>query len=143
MRLSARERDRDLFEKIWVLNEKSFEPNERAPKETLWAHFQTDDIFVDNELNPTAFAFVTERGGPYLLIIAVVSGLRTLGIGTTLLEEIHDFYTLGSEPYITLTCSVENWRAQRLYLKMGYRAVRVIPKYYRTEDGLMMRRMLC
>ena len=131
-----------MLERLLQINDKSFAGNERASREKFTFHFQTDDVFVDNELHPSAFAFVTDRDGPYIIVIAVVSGLRHNGLGTSLLKEIEDFYRLGSED-ISLTCSTENWQAQRLYLKMGYRAVRVIPKYYGTEDGLFMRRILC
>lgn len=143
MRLTDREKDSDMFERLLRINDASFEVNERASREKLWTNFCSWDVFVDSTFTPGAFAIVTERDGPYLMIIAVQESLRGLGVGAALLKEVADFYTLGSEPYITLMCKVENWRAQRLYLKNGYRVLRVVPKYYGDEDGLMMRRILC
>ena len=142
MRLTEREKDADMLERLLTINDKSFELNERASREKFTGLFTAGDVFVDDELQPRAFAIVTERDGPYLVIIAVTSGLQRCGIGTKLLREIDEFYTLGSECEIKLTCKVENWKAQRLYLKLGYRALRVIPGYYGTENGLVMRRVL-
>lgn len=142
MRLSERDKDTFMLERLLAINDKSFAENERASREKFTEHFKNDDVFVNDDLCPTAFAFVTDRDGPYIVVIAVVSGLRKNGLGAKLLKDIEDFYRLGDEVEIKLTCSTENWQAQRLYLKMGYRPVRVIQKYYTTEDGLLMRRIL-
>ena len=143
MRLTAREKDSVMFERLLKINDACFALDERASREKLLEHFRSDDIFVDYVLTPGAFAFVTERGGPYLMIIAVHESLRGMGIARRLVQEILDFYTLGSEPYIQLTCKIDNVLAQVLYLKSGFQVVRVIPKYYGETDGVMYRRILC
>lgn len=141
MKLTQEQKTPEMFECLLALNDKCFEPNERASCDKFKAHFAQDDIFVDHLLLPTAFALVTDRSGPYLMIIAVASEVRHLGLGTMLLKEIEEYY----RPHwatIQLTCKVDNWAAQRLYLKHGYRIARVIPRYYGAEDGVLMRRVL-
>lgn len=142
MRLTERDKDNGMLGLLLAINEKSFAENERASELNFTSHFQFDEVFVNASLYPHAFALVTERDGPYLLILAVTKTEQGAGLGTALLEEIEAFYRKSGARDIKLTCSVENWKAQRLYLKMGYRAVRVIPRYYETEDGLFMRRVL-
>jgi ribosomal-protein-alanine N-acetyltransferase len=142
MRLTAQQKTAGMLATLLAINDKSFEVNERASALKFEALFTAGDVFVDDLFQTRAFAIVTDRDGPYLVVIAVTSGLQRCGIGTKLLREIEDFYTLGSECEIKLTCKIENWQAQRLYLKLGYRPVRVIPGYYGTEDGLLMGRVL-
>jgi ribosomal-protein-alanine N-acetyltransferase len=142
MRLTAQQKTAGMLATLLAINDKSFEVNERASALKFEALFTAGDVFVDDMFQTRAFAIVTDRDGPYLVVIAVTSGLQRCGIGTKLLREIEDFYTLGSECEIKLTCKIENWQAQRLYLKLGYRALRVIPGYYGMEDGLLMRRVL-
>jgi ribosomal-protein-alanine N-acetyltransferase len=142
MRLTAQQKTAGMLATLLAINDKSFEVNERASALKFEALFTAGDVFVDDMFQTRAFAIVTDRDGPYLVVIAVTSGLQRCGIGTKLLREIEDFYTLGSECEIKLTCKIENWQAQRLYLKLGYRPVRVIPGYYGTEDGLLMGRVL-
>lgn len=74
--------------------------------------------------------------GPFLWNIAVIPQYRGLGLGTQLLREI--FFVEENEP-IELTVNVNN-PAQKLYFDEGFRAVRVIPKYYGSEAGIRMRR---
>ena len=142
MRLTAQQKTAGMLATLLAINDKSFEVNERASALKFEALFTAGDVFVDDMFQTRAFAIVTDRDGPYLVVIAVTSGLQRCGIGTKLLREIEDFYTLGSECEIKLTCKIANWQAQRLYLKLGYRPVRVIPGYYGTEDGLLMGRVL-
>jgi ribosomal-protein-alanine N-acetyltransferase len=142
MRLTAQQKTAEMLATLLAINDKSFAVDERASALKFEALFTAGEVFVDDLFQTRAFAIVTDRDGPYLVVIAVTSGLQRCGIGTKLLREIEDFYTLGSECEIKLTCKIENWQAQRLYLKLGYRALRVIPGYYGTEDGLLMGRVL-
>ena len=142
MRLTVQQKTAGMLATLLAINDTNFEVNERASALKFEALFTAGEVFIDDLFQTRAFAIVTDRDGPYLVVIAVTSGLQRCGIGTKLLREIEDFYTLGSECEIKLTCKIENWQAQRLYLKLGYRALRVIPGYYGTENGLVMRRVL-
>lgn len=142
MRLTAQQKTAGMLATLLAINDTNFAVDERASALKFEALFTTGEVFVDDLFQTRAFAIVTDRDGPYLVVIAVTRGLQKCGIGTKLLREIEDFYTLGSECEIKLTCKVENWQAQRLYLKLGYRALRVIPGYYGAADGLLMGRVL-
>ena len=144
MKLTQSQKMGEMFEKLWALNEMMFASDERAPRETLQAHFNEDDIYVlksavtENDL--AGFAVVTERGGPYLMIMAIAPAYQKCGNGRMLLDEIVANYQ-GSA--MTLTCKVDNVPAQVLYLKSGFQPVRVLPKYYGVHDGILMRRESC
>lgn len=143
MKLTARDKDSAIYDALLNISNKSFDGIERPPHGIFATHFNEDEVFVDNELGPSGFAFVTQRGGPYIWSIAVISGLRHMGIGSGLLKEVIEYYKgIGSET-ISLTCKVDNVPAQVLYLKNGFRPVRVRPRYYAAEgDGVLMRRVL-
>lgn len=138
MILTAREKDADMFGRLLRISDDSFTGVERPPAGIFKAHFDADDVFVDSTLTPAAFAIVTQRGGPYIWSIAVQESLRGQGVGGALLQELAKFYD-GRD--IQLTCNVNNWTAQIAYLKNGYRVVRVMPRYYGIEDGVLMRRV--
>jgi ribosomal-protein-alanine N-acetyltransferase len=144
MRLTAQQKTAGMLATLLAINDTNFEVNERASALKFEALFTAGEVFVDDLFQTRAFAIVTDRDGPYLVVIAVTRGLQKCGIGTKLLREIEDFYHQSDEDEveIKLTCKIANWQAQRLYLKLGYRPVRVIPGYYGTEDGLLMGRVL-
>jgi [ribosomal protein S18]-alanine N-acetyltransferase len=139
MRLTSREKDQDMFRRLLKISDDSFTGVERPPSHIFLTHFQEDDVFVDSALTPGAFAIVTQRGGPYIWSIAVQPSMRGQGVATALLKELAETYF---ESSIQLTCNVNNWVAQRVYLANGYRVVRVMPRYYGVDDGVLMRRMI-
>jgi ribosomal protein S18 acetylase RimI-like enzyme len=142
MRLTAREKDSDMFERLLRINDESFNLDERASREKFKALFDANAVYVDSALTPAAFAIVTDRGGPYVIVIAVTSSLRGQGVGSALLREIAEYSRACGEYGVALMCKIDNWQAQRLYLKNEYRVVRVVPGYYGATDGLLMRRKI-
>ena len=145
MILTAAQKTDAIFEELARMNDAIFTADERASREKLRAHFLQDDIFILKsgvESKIVAFAFVTERGGPYLMIMAVDPAYQKCGNGRLLLDQITEYYSARQRMEISLTCKVDNVAAQVLYLKSGFRPVRVIPKYYGATDGLLMRRCL-
>lgn len=83
---------------------------------------------------------VGKRG--HVISLAVVSKARRRGIGTALMtkamENMKKFY--GVEEYY-LEVRVSNEPAIRLYRKLGYSVVKVIPNYYLDgEDAYLMAR---
>lgn len=141
MRLTQRDKDNAMLRSLLIISDKSFCGVERPPFETFNAHFDEDDVFVDNELAPKAFAIVTQRGGPYVWSFAVDPDERGKGKAKALLSEVTRYYReVHQAVTISLTCRVNNVAAQGLYLKHGFRPVRVLPRYYAAEgDGVMMR----
>jgi ribosomal protein S18 acetylase RimI-like enzyme len=141
MRLGPREKDADMLERLLDISNKSFDGVERPPREAFKAHFLDDEVFTGDCLTPYSFAIVTERGGPYIWTIAVIDWMRRTGEASRLLKEIAEYYK-PDNPEIKLACKVDNVAAQIMYLKAGYRVVRVMPRYYGAEDGLLLRRIL-
>jgi ribosomal protein S18 acetylase RimI-like enzyme len=140
MKLSDREKDRDMLTRLLAISDQSFSGVERPPYEVFRDHFNDSDVFVDCSIRPAAFAIVTDRGGPYIWSIAVQPSLRKQGIGAALLREVIAYYRNQEQMHIALTCKVDNVPAQILYLKTGFRPVRVMKEYYAKEgDGVTMR----
>ena len=81
----------------------------------------------------------------HLVSIAVLEEYRGRGIGKTLLQEtirvMRDIYKTVS---IYLEVRVSNERAIRLYEKMGFKKVRLVPGYYRDGENawVMVLRLL-
>jgi len=83
---------------------------------------------------------VGKRG--HIISLAVVESARRRGIGTALMieamESMKKFY--GAEEYY-LEVRVSNEPAIRLYKKLGYSVIKVIPNYYLDgEDAYLMAR---
>ncbi len=143
MRLTNREKNADMFVRLLQISDESFSGIQRPPRDIFKTHFYEDDVFVDSELTPGAFAIVTQRSGPYLWSIATEPSLRGKGVGGALLKEVQKYYREADAATISLTCKVDNVAAQMLYLKNGFRPVRVIPRYYAAEgDGVLYRKTL-
>jgi ribosomal protein S18 acetylase RimI-like enzyme len=141
MRLTQQQKTQEMFLKIFDLSNASFGADERPPENIFRAHVNTDDVFIlmsGVEDKIAGFAIVTECGGPYLWSLAISEAYRGCGNGKLLLGEVLSYYADAS---VTLTCKIDNVAAQVLYLKSGFRAVRVVPRYYGATDGLLMRRI--
>lgn len=83
---------------------------------------------------------VGKRG--HIISLAVIGSARRRGIGTALMtramESMKNFY--GAEEYY-LEVRVSNEPAIRLYKKLGYNVIKVIPGYYLDgEDAYLMAR---
>lgn len=142
MKLTHDQKSDALCAALLALNKRCFSGVELPPDDKFISYFWEKDIFINDLANPVAFAIIDDRGGPYIIIIAVEARMREFGIGTTLLCDIKEHYALGGKPHVSLTCKVDNWKAQRVYLKNGYRFVRVMPHYYGSDDGIFMRKEL-
>jgi ribosomal protein S18 acetylase RimI-like enzyme len=143
MKLSDREKDRDMLTRLLAISDKSFAGIERPSYDVFRDHFNDSDVFVDSTLTPGAFAIVTDRGGPYVWSIAVQPSLRKQGVGAALMRDVIAYYRNQEQMHLSLTCKVDNVPAQILYLKTGFRPVRVMKDYYAKEgDGVLMRRII-
>lgn len=81
------------------------------------------------------------HGFPYLHIIAVKEEYRNLGIGNKLLKYYEEVITDSSK--IFLVVSDFNPKAKKLYEKLGYIEVGVIPNLYKSgvTEFLMMKEL--
>ncbi len=141
MRLTQQQKTPEMFLGLFNLSNASFDTDERPPENIFRAHVDTDDVFIlmgGFEDQIAGFAIVTERGGPYIWSLAISKAYRGCGNGKRLLGEVLSYYADAS---VNLTCKIDNVAAQVLYLKNGFRVVRVVPRYYGATDGLLMRRI--
>lgn len=127
-----------LFQRLIQINRLCFEGRELPAEAPFRYEFDRGTIYTVAIAEVIiGYALVSRwASGPFLWNIAVVPQYRKLGLGTQLLREI--FFVEKNEP-IELTVNVNN-PAQKLYFDEGFRAVRVIPKYYGSEAGIRMRR---
>lgn len=144
-----REKTENIFQEVKRISDVSFSGAERPPELALRYNYDHCDLFTTGYGGRImAFAMVTiDRGQPFIWMIATDPSLRKHGYATMLLKEIIHYYSLGSLPdrdypsRIDLTVNVNN-PAQKLYFDFGWRAVKVIPRYYGDMSGLRMRRPL-
>lgn len=144
-------KDSALVEQIVALNRVSFHGTERAPDDVVRDIIKTAAVFA--RLGKVAYegvvplygaALITEKfGEPYVWSVAVHENWRGMGTGGALLEEAACYARELPATGISLTVNADNASAQRLYLTLGYRVMRFLPRYYGTNgDGLLMRRPL-
>jgi len=135
--------DTDYFYVIKSISDESFKDIERPTELALRYQYDHCEVFI-HEVNHhvVAYALVTmDNGEPYIWSIATKEGFRGCGIATGLIVEILTFYFDRHAEGIGLTVNVNN-PAQKLYFDQGFRATRVIPRYYGDVSGLRMRRKL-
>jgi ribosomal protein S18 acetylase RimI-like enzyme len=143
------EKTEKIFQDIKSISDVCFTGVEKPPELALRFNYDHCDLFTTGYGSLImAFAMVTiDRGQPFIWMIATEPTLRKHGFGTQLLKEIIHYYSLGSIPdreyptRIDLTVNVNN-PAQKLYFDFGWRATKVIPKYYGEASGLRMRRTI-
>ncbi len=86
------------------------------------------------------YASATLRGkAGHLVSIAVLPEFRRLGIGKALLKALLERLREAGARSVTLEVSVRNKAAINLYLKMGFKAVGKITRYYQDgSDAIIM-----
>lgn len=138
MRLTYREHDVEIFEKCLSISDKSFDFVERPTRGIFESNWKSGEVFVNDDLDPNAYAILINRNGPWLWSIAVAQDWRRGGIASHLLTEVIAFAKTAGD-HLTLTVRSDNAPAQILYLKNGFQPVKIIPKYYSSGiDGVIM-----
>lgn len=70
---------------------------------------------------------------PRIYSLAVSKKARNLGIGSLLLNDV-----LSNFATLRLEVKKSNKKAIKLYKKFGFKIIKKLPKYYKTEDGILM-----
>ena len=77
-----------------------------------------------------------------ILSFAVLSSYRRMGFGSILFKEIEKFIILNKKSKLILEVNSNNKKARNFYKSMGLGEIKVLSRYYKTdngqEDGLMM-----
>ena len=79
----------------------------------------------------------------HLMSIAVHPKYHHQGIGTMLMQAMHDDVEQEQNARIVLEVRASNWQAQELYKQQGYRPIGLRREYYydNKEDALLMERI--
>lgn len=151
MKITEEQKTLALLDELSAINKKSFLGIEVPSEKEFAQHFRQDDIFVTKfdiyqglGVGPiVSYALVELRPGvPLIWQIATDPEWRGHGYAADVLGEIALYYK-GRYSFVELSVHVDNFKAQVLYLKNGYRIARYLRDYYEPEgDGLMMRRSL-
>lgn len=67
---------------------------------------------------------------PYVRLIAVRSGARSVGVGTLLLSHVEELFRERRSGKVFLTVAEFNDRARRLYERLGYSQLALIPDLF-------------
>jgi len=94
------------------------------------------------EISPSTFPPYRIARIGHIVSLAVEKDYRRMGIGEALMVNVmkcmREYYNV--DEYI-LEVRVSNMPARKLYEKLGFRTVRILPAYYHDgEDGLLMAR---
>ncbi len=107
------------------------------------------DLFLVAEVNGEVVGYaigeVEWSGGErigHVMNIAIASEWRRKGLGGKLLDELEGRFRGKNSNYAYLEVRVSNAPAQSLYRKRGYKAVSILPGYYRDENGVAMEKPL-
>ena len=80
-----------------------------------------------------------------ILSFGVLSSYRRMGLGSILFKEIEKFIIINKKSKLILEVNSQNNKAKNFYKSMGLDEIRVLSKYYKTdngqEDGLMMSKL--
>ena len=80
-----------------------------------------------------------------ILSFGVLSSYRRMGFGSILFKEIEKFIIINKKSKLILEVNSQNNKAKNFYKSMGLDEIRVLSKYYKTdngqEDGLMMSKL--
>ena len=77
-----------------------------------------------------------------ILSFGVLSSYRRMGLGSILFKEIEKFIIFNKKSQLILEVNNHNYKAKNFYKSMGLEEIKVLSRYYKTdngqEDGLLM-----
>lgn len=78
-----------------------------------------------------------------VLMLAVLEGSSSKGIGRTLLGTIESYAVMRKMTSVVLEVGVDNEKAIDFYSKLGYKVTSLVPQYYKDKrDAFVMKRFL-
>ena len=133
------------FEKVIEIEEAVF--NESNPLLFMMAYDSSSDGFLVAENDGCTIGFIagiiSATDEVRILSLAVSTTYQNRGIATALLRKFIEIYRAKGILSIKLEVRVSNFRAQKLYISLGFNTVKIIPSYYTDgEDGFQMVKLL-
>ena len=133
------------IEECWRLDQRCFSDGEAYDRETiryLLSHAQSVCHKV-NSHGDQMIAFVVGMiepdGTGHVVALGVAPEHRRYGHGRRLMDEVERGFLNRGVSTVRLEVRTSNITAQRLYLNLGYKIVRRMPRYYTSgDDGFLM-----
>jgi ribosomal-protein-alanine N-acetyltransferase len=127
---------------VMVIEEESFPPGERYSREIfLYYHRYMPDLFLVAEYCGRVVGYIIadySRDTGHIVSIAVHPRFRGMGFGKRLMIEAEKRLIDKCVKEIILEVEVTNNIAIKMYEKLGYRIVRILPGYYNGRDAYLM-----
>jgi len=141
--------DQNDLNECWRLDQRCFSDGEAYDRETfryLLSHSQSICYKVVNA-SGEMIAFVVGMIEPddtgHVVALGVSPDFRRRGYGRRLMRAIEGGFLARGSATVRLEVRTSNQVAQKLYLDLGYKIIRRMPRYYTSgDDGYLMVRNL-
>ena len=134
----------DLNE-CWRLDQRCFSDGEAYDRETiryLLSHVQSvchKAVLPTDEMIAFVVGMIEPDSTGHVVALGVAPEHRRLGHGRHLMYEVEQGFLRRGVSTVRLEVRTSNAAAQRLYLNLGYKIVRRMPRYYTSgDDGYLM-----
>lgn len=134
----------DLNE-CWRLDQRCFSDGEAYDRETiryLLSHAQSvchKVISTSDQMIAFVVGMIEPDSTGHVVALGVAPEHRRFGHGRRLMHEVEQGFLRRGISTIRLEVRTSNIAAQRLYLNLGYKIVRRMPRYYTSgDDGFLM-----
>ena len=138
----------DLNE-CWRLDQRCFSDGEAYDRETiryLLAHAQSvcyKAVSPDHEMLAFVIGMIEPDETGHVVALGVSPNHRRRGLGRTLMHEVEEGFLRRGIKNVRLEVRTTNEIAQKLYIGLGYKIIRRMPRYYTSgDDGYLMVRTL-
>lgn len=129
------------FKDIMEIEREAFSPRNPVYDIYIYVTYGSDLLVADIGGKVVGYIAIMDidRENSKIVSLAVKKEFRRRGIGTKLLSTAIERCKERNKKKILLEVRVSNYIAQKLYKKMGFRIVDVIPNYYQDgEDAYLM-----
>lgn len=129
------------FKDIMEIEREAFSPRNPVYDIYIYVTYGSDLLVADIGGKVVGYVAIMDidRENSKIVSLAVKKEFRRRGIGTKLLSTAIERCKERNKRKILLEVRVSNYIAQKLYKKMGFRIVDVIPNYYQDgEDAYLM-----
>ncbi len=129
------------FKDIMEIEREAFSPRNPVYDIYIYVTYGSDLLVADIGGKVVGYVAIMDidRENSKIVSLAVKKEFRRRGIGTKLLSTAIERCKERNKKKILLEVRVSNYIAQKLYKKMGFRIVDVIPNYYQDgEDAYLM-----
>jgi ribosomal-protein-alanine N-acetyltransferase len=129
----------------WRLDQRCFSNGEAYDRETiryLLSHSQSvcyKAVSATHEMHAFVIGMIEPDSTGHVVALAVAPSQRRRGYGRRLMHEVEQGFLRRGVTNVRLEVRTTNEVAQKLYLGLGYKIIRRMPRYYTSgDDGYLM-----